>query len=172
MPAGTTLTMIDPISSPWVGSVAELLRANLDRLGLKLETQQADYATIVSIYYGDMPAEERPHLMPTLWSPDYNDGWNHLWPQVSSAAWNAGNAGHYANPEVDALLDQARDAADEETYQAALSRVQQIVTRDDPAAIYALQPQWPTVLRNDVDGFVPNLVASGSYDFYRLSRRS
>jgi ABC-type transport system substrate-binding protein len=91
---------------------------------------------------------------------------------VSSAAWNAGNAGHYANPEVDVLLDQARDAVDEETYQAALSQVQQIVTRDDPAAIYVLQPQWPTVLRRDVVGFVPDLVANGLYDFYRLSRRA
>jgi ABC-type transport system substrate-binding protein len=118
-----------------------------------------------------MPAAERPHLMPSMWSPDYNDGWNHLWPQLSSEAWKAGNAGHYANPEVDALLGQARDAADAETYQAALSKVQQIVTRDDPAAIYVVQPQWPTILRNDVAGFAPNLVASGLHDFYRLHLR-
>ncbi len=169
--AGTTLTMFVPSGSPWVGSAAELLRANLEQLGLALETQPVDYPTLISIYYGDMPAEERPHLMPAAWSPDYNDGWNHLWPQVSSEAWSGGNAGHYANPEVDALLAQARDAVDETTYQAALSKVQQIVTRDDPAAIYALQPQWPTVLRNDIEGFVPNLVATGLYDFYRVHRR-
>jgi peptide/nickel transport system substrate-binding protein len=169
---GTTLTMMIPVSSPWAGSIAELLRANLEQIGLKLETQMADYATLVATYYGDLPTEERPHLMPTLWYPDYNDGWNHLWPQVSSAAWNVGNGGHYANSEVDTLLDQARDALDENSYQDALSQVQQIVTRDDPAAIYVVQPEWPVVTRKDVGGFTPNLVNAGLYDFYRLYRLS
>jgi peptide/nickel transport system substrate-binding protein len=170
--SGTTLTMIVAANSPWVRTIAELLRANLDQLGLKLETQSADYTAIVNTYYGDMPTEERPHLMPAFWSPDYNDGWNHLWPQVSSEAWKVGNAGHYANSEVDALLDQARDAADEATYQAALSRVQQVVTHDDPAAIYVVQPQWPIVLRTEIAGFVPNLVSGELIDFYRLYRQS
>jgi peptide/nickel transport system substrate-binding protein len=168
--SGTTLKMLVPVSSPWAGSIAELLRTNLDLVGLKLETQLADYATLVATYYGDMPVEERPHLMPTFWYPDYNDGWNHLWPQVSSEAKNVGNGGHYSNAEVDELLNLARDAADESSHQDALSQVQQIVTRDDPAAIYVVQPQWPVVLRNDIGGFVPNLVNPGLYDFYRLHR--
>jgi peptide/nickel transport system substrate-binding protein len=171
VPSGTTLKMLVPASAPWAGSIAELLRANLERIGLKLETQLADYATLVATYYGDMPIEDRPHLMPTFWYPDYNDGWNHLWPQVSSAAWKFGNAGHYANPKVDALLDKARDATNEESYQSALSQVQQIVTRDDPAAIYVVQPEWPVVLRKEIGGFVPNLVSAGLYGFYQLYRQ-
>jgi peptide/nickel transport system substrate-binding protein len=172
VPQDTTLTMVVPLSSPWAGSIAELLRQNLEQFGIKLETQLADYATLISIYYGEMPTEERPHLMPSFWSPDYNDAWNHLWPQVSSEAWQAGNIGHYANPQVDTLLDQARSATDEQTYQAALSEVQQIVTRDDPAAIYMVQPQWPFVLRKNIGGFIPNAVNGDLLDFYGLYRQS
>ena len=65
---------------------------------------------------------------------------------------------------------QARDAADTTSYQAALSEIQQIVTRDDPAAIYLAQPQWLTVLRRDVGGFVPDLVVGEIVDFYALYR--
>jgi peptide/nickel transport system substrate-binding protein len=172
IPPETILKMLVPVSSPWAGTIAELLRANLEQLGLKLETQLADYATLNALYTGDMPKEERPHLMPTFWSPDYNDGWNHLWPQLSSRAWKVGNAGHYANATVDSLLDQARDAADETTYQAALSQIQQIATRDDPAAIYMVQPQYPVVLRKTVGGFVPNLLNGELLDFHKLFQHS
>jgi hypothetical protein len=48
--------------------------------------------------------------------------------------------------------------------------VQQIVTRDDPAALYLAQAQWLTVLRRDVGGFEPDLVAAGLFDFYALHR--
>ena len=171
VPDGTTLTLAYPSSASWVSSIAQLLGANLDRIGLNLDIQQTDFATYVSIAYGEAPTEERPHLMPSFWSPDYNDGWNHLWPQVSSAAWTVGNAGHYANPEVDALLADARDAADEATYADAHGQIQQIDTRDDPAAVYFAQPQGPTILRADIGGYVPNLVNGGQHDFRRLFRR-
>ncbi len=165
---GSSLRMLVPVSSPWAETLAELLRANLDKIGLKLDTQLADTATLVALYTGDMPKEERPHLMPTFWSPDYNDGWNHLWPQVSSKAFKVGNAGYYSNALVDTLLDQAREAIDETTYQTALSQIQQIVTYDDPAAIYVVQPQYPIVLQKHIGGFVPNLITGELLDFYAL----
>ena len=54
------------------------------------------------------------------------------------------------------MLEQARNAADEESYFSSLKEIQQIVTRDDPAAIYYAQPEWLTVLRRDIDGFTPD----------------
>jgi len=69
------------------------------------------------------------------------------------------------------LLEQAKTAAESASYQAALSEIQQIVTYDDPAAIYLAQAQWLTVVRQDVAGFAPNLVTSGIVDFYGLHRR-
>ena len=132
--------------------------------------QPVDFATYVGMLSGDLPAEERPNLLPLFWSPDYNDAWNHLWPQVSCEAWQAGNGGHYCNERVEALLEQTRTTADEALYRSALGEIQQIVTRDDPAAIYFAQPEWLTVLRRDIGGFLPDLVVGDLVDFYALRR--
>ena len=135
-----------------------------------LDIQVIEFATYVGLAYGDAPAAERPHLFPAFAQPDYNDGWSQLWPQVSCDAWQTGNFGHYCNPRVETLLALAKSASDEASYQAALSEIQQIVTRDDPAAIYVAQGQWLTVLRHDVGGFAPDLSVGEIIDFYALSR--
>jgi peptide/nickel transport system substrate-binding protein len=71
---------------------------------------------------------------------------------------------------VDELLDQARDAGRPEAYQQALSEIQNIVTWEDPAGVYYAQIQWTTILRQDIAGFTTNPIATGLYDFYRMSR--
>jgi ABC-type transport system substrate-binding protein len=80
------------------------------------------------------------------------------------------NAGFYCNKQVDADLATAKDAADDATYLKALADAQKILSVDDPASIYYLQPKWTTVLRHDIEGFVFNPIYQGTYDFYRLRR--
>ena len=126
----------------------------------------------IDLACGELPAEERPNLFSFFWSPDYNDAWNQLWPQVSCAAWQAGNVGQYCNAGVEALLEEARFATDQGSYLAALAEIQQIVTRDDPAAIYVAQAEWPTVLGRDLAGFDLNLIVPEIIDFYSLHRES
>jgi peptide/nickel transport system substrate-binding protein len=168
---GTTLSIVIPTGVGLAESIAQLLGANLEEIGLNLDIQRVDFATFVDIYYGDLPEAQRPNLLPAFWAPDYNDGWNHLWPQLSSDAWNTGNAGHYRNERVDNLLDDAQFATDEAAYNEALAEIQQIATKDDPAAVYYAQAQWPTVLRKRVAGFVPNLISAELYDFHALSKQ-
>jgi peptide/nickel transport system substrate-binding protein len=170
VPTGTVLALLLPAGNQDSAAIVELFQANLAQIGVTLDIQLVEFATYVGLAFGDLPAEERPHLFPAFWQPDYNDGWNHLWPQVSCAAWQAGNVGQYCNPRVETLLAEAKSGADEAAYQAALSEIQQIVTRDDPAAIYLTQAQWLTVLRRDVGGFAPNLVVGEILDFYDLYR--
>jgi peptide/nickel transport system substrate-binding protein len=170
MAAGTTLTMLLPPGNVEVSATAELFQANLASISLTLDIQAVDFATYVGIFTGDLPADERPNLLPSFWQPDYNDGWSQLWPQVSCRAWQSGNGGHYCNQRVEALLDQAQTASDEPAYLSALGEIQQIVTRDDPAAIYYAQPEWLTVLGHDVAGFKPDLVVGEIIDFYSLHR--
>jgi peptide/nickel transport system substrate-binding protein len=168
---GTVLTMLLPPGNTETAVTTELFQANLAAVGLTLDIRPVDFATYVSIFTGDLPAEERPNLLPSFWSPDYNDGWNHLWPQISCDAWQSGNGGHYCNERVEEMLEQARNAAGEESYLSSLKEIQQIVTRDDPAAIYYAQPEWLTVLRRDIDGFTPDSVVGDLVDFYALHRR-
>jgi peptide/nickel transport system substrate-binding protein len=167
---GTTLTMPLPPGNPEGPSTAELFRANLEAIGLKLDATPIDFASYVGIFTGDMPVDERPHLLPSFWSPDYNDAWNHLWPQVSCDAWQSGNVGHYCHERVETLLEQARTASAGDAYTASLGEIQQIVTRDSPAAIYYAQPEALTVLRHDIAGFRPALVVGDLVDFYALHR--
>lgn len=167
---GLELTVAFPPGNTESIAAAELFQANLAEIGVGLVVEKIDFATYVGMFMGDMPAEERPNLLGSFWAPDYNDAWNHLWPQVSCEAWQSGNGGHYCNSRVEELLAIARDAADDETYMTALAEIQQIVTLDDPAAIYFAQPETLTVLRQDIEGFVPDTVNSGIIDYYRLFR--
>ena len=52
----------------------------------------------------------------------------------------------------------------------ALREAQQILSRDDPPAIYYAQPEWITVLRRDIVGFDFNPIYIGTYDFHKLNR--
>jgi peptide/nickel transport system substrate-binding protein len=169
---GTVRTLMSPPGHLEASAAAELFQANLATIGLRLEIQSVDFATYVGLFVGDLPADERPNVLPSFWQPDDDDGWSHLWPQVSCAAWQAGNGGRYRNQRVAELLTQARDAVDDDAYQAALSAVQQIVTRDEPAAISYAQTEWPTVLRRDVAGFAPDLVVGEMLDVHALHRQT
>ncbi|MDF2761021.1 MAG: extracellular solute-binding protein family 5 [Thermomicrobiales bacterium] len=166
----TTITYALPAGNREANAIPELFATNLAALGLQLDIQVIDFATYIDLSFGALPAEERPNLFSFFWSPDYNDAWNHLWPQVSCAAWQAGNVGQFCNERVEALLEEAKIATDQTRYFAALAEIQQIVTRDDPAAIYVAQAQWPTVLRRDLVGFDLNLFAPEIIDFYHLNR--
>ena len=166
----TTITYALPAGTGRPAAIPELFATNLAAIGLQLDIQVVDFATYIDLAFGELPAEERPNLFSFYWSPDYNDAWNQLWPQVSCAAWQAGNVGQYCNERVEALLEEAKFATDQTRYFAALAEIQQIVTRDDPAAIYVAQAQWPTVLRRDLAGFDLNLIVPRSSIFITAPR--
>jgi peptide/nickel transport system substrate-binding protein len=163
---GTELTFLGS------GTIAELYQASLAEIGIQLTIEEVDTTTFTATFYGDAPAEERPHVMGWSWWPDYNDAWNQLYPIVSCESWGSkgGNGGFYCNERVDELLAQAKDAADLETYATALAEAQQILSRDDPSGIYYAQPEWTTVLRKGVEGFVFNPINLGTYDLHALHR--
>jgi peptide/nickel transport system substrate-binding protein len=171
--AGTKLTYAVETGDQHGKEVAQLFQANLQQLGLDLEIQQIETTSYQAMFYGDAPPEERPNFIQYGWWPDYNDAWNHLYPQISChAQGSAGsNGGFYCNDRVEELLDQAKDATSEEVYQDALSEVQRIIARDDPAAIYYAQPKWINALRADIAGFVYNPIYLGTFSFWRMSRK-
>jgi peptide/nickel transport system substrate-binding protein len=167
---GTELRLMQPMEGDQ--APAQLFQANLAEIGIQLSIEAVDFGTYLAIFFGDTPAEERPHVMRWSWQPDYNDAWTLLDQTVSCHAWGSfgGNAGFYCNERVDELLTQAEETTTAETYEAALAEAQQILSRDDPAAIYYAQPEWVTVLRRDVAGFVFNPIYIGTYDLHKLHR--
>jgi len=151
-------------------TIAELFLANLAEIGITLDIQQVDTNLFTGTFYGDSPVEERPAFMIWSWWPDYNDAWNHLDPQVSCDPHGSANAGMYCNERVDELLKASHDAANPEDYQTAMSEIQQILSRDDPSAIYYAEPEWTTTMRKDIQGFFLNPINLGTYNLYKLHR--
>ncbi len=172
IPAGTKIQTVGYGGAPLVQSVAELYQRNLQQIGLDLEIQTMDYGSYVGMAYGDLPADERPLLLPSFWGPDYDDAWSQLWPLTSCDAWQSGNIGNYCNDQSDELLQAANTATDEESALTALAEVQEIVAHDDPAGIYFALPEWITVLRSDIGGFALHPVVSSRLDYYALFRTS
>ncbi len=167
---GTTLSLVlEPGDEPTMVA-AQLFQVNLAEIGINLDIQQLDTGAMVALVYGDAPPEERPNFMPWFWWPDYNDAWNHLYPQiVSTAAGSAGsNMGFFNNPEVDALMETAGTAADEATYLDAISQVQQIISADDPPAVYWAERAWNVLFRNRVTGIFINPINIGTYNFWEM----
>jgi peptide/nickel transport system substrate-binding protein len=170
--AGTELTVSFETGSAVAPLAAQLFQNNLAQIGITLKIDQVDLPTFTSVFYGDTPLEERPNLFWWYWWPDYNDAYNHLYPQIDSASWGSkgANAGFYKNDSVDQLLATAGDAPDTDTYTSALAQVQQIISKDDPPAVYYAQPLWTTVYRKDVQGVVFNPINLGTYNFWKMSR--
>lgn len=169
---GSEVTLIEESGDESIKACMQLFQQNLAQIGISLVIQEVDLSTFAGILYGDMEAEERPGMMPWGWWPDYNDAYNHLYPQISCDQWGSAgsNSGYYCNERVQALLEANRDEPDPAKYQAALSEIQQIISKDDPPAIYYIQPLWTTVLRKGINGFVFNPINLGTYGFYEMSR--
>jgi peptide/nickel transport system substrate-binding protein len=173
VPEGTELVLTMETGYEDVKAAVQLVQQNLAQLGINLSIQEVDLSTFTGILFGEMEAEERPNMMPWFWWPDYNDAYNHLYPQIACDQWGAAgtNAGYYCNEHVQELFDATRDEPDPAKYQAGLSEIQQIISRDDPPAIYYMQRQWTTVLRNDIEAFVFNPINIGTFNFYAMSRK-
>lgn len=172
VPEGSTFTCMVESGDEYLKSTAQLLQAKLGEIGMTVEIETADYGAVSAMFYGDAPVEERPSLQLGAWWPDYNDAYNYLYPQVTCDSWGSkgANAGFYCNEQVDADLETAKNALEDADYMAALASAQKILNSDDPAAIYYLEPQWITVIRSSIEGFVFNPIYQGTYDFYRLRR--
>jgi peptide/nickel transport system substrate-binding protein len=150
----------------------QLLQAALAEVGIELEIEQVAGSTVTDILFRDADPAEQPDLILTNWWPAYNDAWNHLQPQIlcSAARGGGANAGGYCSPEVDKLMNRARDAVDRAEYLTAIGEVQRIIANEDPPAIYFGQVMWTTVRQASVEGFGANPVYIGVYDFWSLRR--
>jgi peptide/nickel transport system substrate-binding protein len=169
---GTELTLLQATGSN--PAMSELFQANLAEIGITLLIEPVDQGTRAATFYGDTPAEERPSFMLWSWWPDYNDAWNVLYPTTSCDSWGSkgANGGFYCNEEVDALLEEAKNASTLESYTQVLDEVQTIITEQDPPNICSSQPKWPTVLQANIEGFAFNPINLGTYDFWTLSRKA
>jgi oligopeptide transport system substrate-binding protein len=109
---------VDPI----VKTIVESYKTNL---GLEISVEQTPWAEFLD----DLSKPDMPYQMYQLgWVADYPDPQNFL--EVLFSSTSSQNHGHYSNPKVDALLDQARGAKDPEERLALYQQAEQMILED------------------------------------------
>ncbi|MFN8663170.1 MAG: ABC transporter substrate-binding protein [Thermomicrobiales bacterium] len=153
--------------------VAQLFQANLQSIGITLEILSIDPSTVSDMIYSEADPETLPHFFGGRgWWPDYNDPYNQLYPSFVEASIGGGNASRWVNPRFEELMAQAAVYTEEEELVSIMKEAQNILTEQDPPAIYYGQQLWYTVLRKDIEGFGWNPLYLSSYHPLRSLKRT
>jgi peptide/nickel transport system substrate-binding protein len=156
-------------SSP---SAAQILQAQLAKIGINLKIEQMDTSSYIGIFYGDVQWPERPEIMGWGWWPDYNDPTDWAWPlfHTDASGSGGGNAGFYSNPRVDEIIDTAPTITDKQKLCELYKEFQDIAVRQDPAWIPLIEPPDQAIIRKDILGYQDNPIYTFVFDFYKLTR--
>jgi ABC-type transport system substrate-binding protein len=136
--AGYPNGLPEPVTA-WIGEgqgslvAAQLWGRDLERIGIRVEYRQVAF----SVYLEETGKPGQAQLFPTAWSMDFPDPSNFL--EILLHSQNirptaSENRSFYRNPELDALLDQARGEPDRERRLALYRQANDIVSRDAPWA--------------------------------------
>jgi peptide/nickel transport system substrate-binding protein len=154
-------------------TIAQLFQANVAEMGFNLDISEIERSALIDFIYNDSPAEERPMFVGGWgWWPDYNDPWNQLIPNFSEVSTGGGgsNGGYYVNARYEELMKAVETFTDEAVMLEQIKEIQNILTEQDPPAIFYGQLVWYVVMRNDIQGFYGNPLYLNQYPFYRMSR--
>ncbi|MBL8127017.1 MAG: hypothetical protein JNM64_05225, partial [Chloroflexia bacterium] len=88
------------------------------------------------------------------------------------AAIGGGNASRWVNTRFEELMSQAAACTEEEELATIMKEAQNILTEQDPPAIYYGQQLWYTVLRKVIDGLGWNPLYLSSYHPLRSLARA
>jgi peptide/nickel transport system substrate-binding protein len=115
---------------------AQLLQANLARIGVQLELKGGPWGTI---WEKAKSVDTAPHLQSMTWWPAYptpNDWLVGLYRTEKKPVFNLS---HYSNAKVDALIDEGvkQEGMDRNASIAAYQKAQQMIVADAPAIFYA-----------------------------------
>lgn len=139
--------------------VGDYLKAALARVGIAVTIRSQDFAAWLKRVYTDKDFEFTNHVMTNTFDPTV--GLNRYF---LSTGYRKGvpftNAAHYANPEVDKILDAAAVEADPERRHALLVRFQLIVASELPG-INLVSVQQFTAFNRRVSGFTSGAVGIG-----------
>jgi peptide/nickel transport system substrate-binding protein len=146
---------------------AQLLQANLSRIGVQLELKGGPWGTI---WKNAKNVETAPNLQSMTWWPSYptpNDWLVGLFRTEEKAVFNLS---HYSNKKVDALIDEGvkMEGVDRDASIAAYQKAQQMIVDDAPAIFYA-DLSARIVKRKSIMGY-KNDPAYGIF-FYKLYRQ-
>lgn len=173
VPADSELTYLYATGYGYYERMGQVWQAGLAQVGITLKLEERDEASFNDIFYGSQPVEELPDLMGYAWWPDYDDFYNYVNPVFhtrNDQNDGLGNGSRYSNAELDALIEQSKTETDPVKLEAIYERAHEILMFEDPAALYAAEPQEEVLIANSVRGHPWNPIHVKTFDFYNLYR--
>lgn len=173
IPSGTKFTAMLSSGVATTQDVAQLFQANLQQIGYNMEIQMVEGAAETNLAYGNSPASQRPDFFIDWgWWPDYNDGYNELYPNFDSASVGSAGSdvGWFKNARLDQILKTVEPGVSTSQYNSLLAEAQNILTKEDPPAAWWGTVQWYTILRSNIRNFAWNPIYLNSYYFYDMYR--
>lgn len=155
----------DPEERP----MAELWQAELAKLGVRLNLEQADFMTRwETAMVSDSP--DAPEANTIFWGPDIVGPYTYLVP-FNMAVLPDWNFSRYDNPAYNALIDEANVLAvtDLEAANAKFIEAQRML-RDDVAAIFIMDKPDLSIIASDLTGYTPNPAYGFTIPWYNVRR--
>ncbi|MFN8374686.1 MAG: ABC transporter substrate-binding protein, partial [Anaerolineae bacterium] len=163
--AGTTLEYVYVTGLEDERRTGLVLQSSLAEIGLTVNITAIPWADAVASFANP---ETSPDLFPLYSGTAFADPDNYLWASFNSAlAGNWTNPGHYANPAVDALLEQGRATADAAARSAIYAQAEALIIADSPNLFIATTPEDHIVgprITNYAEVYCP--VMGSMEDFY------
>jgi ABC-type transport system substrate-binding protein len=130
-----------------VDPFVQVFKSDLEKIGMRIEL----------VFYNDWKTYHKSVLVDGDHQL-FRDGWmgytrhpdNFLYPLFQSKSTH--NFFKYKNPEVDSLLEQARQTPDEPTQRVLYRRIQEIILQDVPA-VFISNPKAVYAIRDRVKNF-------------------
>ena len=147
-----------------------VLQDSLADIGIEVTITPVPWADAVATFAD--PATS-PDMFPLYSSTAFADADNYLWAAFhSSQAGQWTNPGHYSNPDVDALLEQARATTDAAERTALYTQLEQVILADAPNLFVAVTPEdhviGPRIL-NYADYYCPVMGSMEDFYFFQVA---
>ena len=124
-----------------------MLQSWEQELGLQVEIQQTEWATFLQ----DVN-DKRYQMFRLAWGADYPDPQNFL--DILFHSHSQGNNTNYDNPEVDALLEQARVERDPGARVELYQQIEQMILEDAPWVLLWNDEDWYFLVKPNVKDYL------------------
>ncbi|MCW3476184.1 ABC transporter substrate-binding protein [Limobrevibacterium gyesilva] len=145
--AGVTLpvkVVVTATNGPEIQQAAEVVQAMTKEAGFDVTIKTMEFASSLQAAYG---GDFQAYLIG--WS-GRSDADGNMWPMMHTGG--TFNYGHYANPTVDALLDEARVYTDPAKRRDVYTKLWEIVRQDVPL-VYLWNPKNIVGMKRNLTGF-------------------
>ncbi len=131
------------------------IQLDLKQIGVNLTLQSVDWAAYIAAIEGTPVRPGQAQMYRFGWSLDYPDAESILRPLLHSAnAGPAGNYSRYANPRVDALIDEAMGLVDDAARAERYMEAQRIAVMEDAVWLFLSYYESKTLFKPWVKGVV------------------